>query len=79
MALIENATLENGGLTQKQIDRIRSPPEKPFTIDDADTLLSIKLFMAVGNASQETYKAVADAIKEHSPHIKILSLAQAGY
>ena len=29
-----------------------------------------------GNTSQETYNTVVDAIKDHSPHIEVLSLAQ---
>ena len=74
--LIKNATLEGSGLTPSQLHRLRNPPEKPFDIQDKDTLLSIKLFMACGNASQETYNAVVDAIKEHSPDIEVLSLAQ---
>lgn len=76
--LIKNATLEDSGLTERQVHRLRNPPEKPFEIKDKDTLLSIKLFLACGNASQETYNAVCDAIKEHSPDIQVLSLAQVG-
>ncbi len=74
--LLKNATLEESGITPRQLDRLKNPPQERFEIKDADTLLSIKIFMACGNASQETYNAVADAIKEHSPHINVLSLAQ---
>ena len=73
---LQNATLKDSGLTDKQLERLLNPPQQEFEIEDKDTLLSIKLFLAVGNASEETYKAVADAIKDHSPEIEILSLAQ---
>ncbi|RDX40597.1 hypothetical protein OH76DRAFT_1459464 [Lentinus brumalis] len=74
--LLKNATLEESGITPRQLERLKNPPQEAFEIKDADTLLSIKIFMAIGNASQETYNAVADAIKEHSPHIEMMSLAQ---
>ncbi len=76
IALLENATLANSGLSDKQLERIKNPPQDDFVFDSKDTELSIKLFLACGNASQETFNAVIDAIKDHSPHMELLSYAR---
>ncbi|KAI0325002.1 hypothetical protein GY45DRAFT_1438715 [Cubamyces sp. BRFM 1775] len=72
--LLQTATLEDSNLPQEVIDRIRNPPNEPLMIDDADLLLSIELYLAVSNASQETYNAVRDAIHRRVPDIRIATL-----
>jgi hypothetical protein len=59
---IRMATLENGNLEDDVIHRLRNPPEEPTNISDPDIRLSIDLFLAITNASEETYHASRDAI-----------------
>ncbi|KAI1782310.1 hypothetical protein LXA43DRAFT_847035, partial [Ganoderma leucocontextum] len=75
--LVQEATLENSGLDDEVIARLRHPIEEECTIPDPDTRLSIDLYLAVGNASEETYKAVCDAICRRMPEATLLSFYMA--
>ena len=67
------ATLENGNLDDDVIHRLRNPPEEPTDISDPDVRLSLDLFLAVTNASEETYHASRDAILRRYPDSGVLS------
>lgn len=72
--LIQEATLDGSNLSAEVIDRIRNPPQEPLKIDDADVLYWVEIYMAVGNASEETYHAVRAATMRRYPLMKALSL-----
>ena len=76
--LLKNATLEGSGLTEEQVHRLRSPPQTEFTIRDPVVRLSVALFLALENASQECYNAVRDAIIAYSADIPVLTLFKVG-
>ena len=67
------ATLDNGNLDDDVINRLRNPQEGPMDISDPDLLLSLDLFLAVTNASEETYKSCRDAILRRYPDSNVLS------
>lgn len=64
---IRAATLDNGNLDDDLVDRLRNPPEQPADISDPDLRLSLDLFLAVTNASEETYKLCREAILRRYP------------
>jgi hypothetical protein len=70
---IRVATLKNGNLEDDVIHRLRNPPEEPTNISDPNIRLSIDIFLAVTNASEETYHASRDAILHRYPDSGILS------
>lgn len=70
---ISTATLENGGLDQSTIERLRNPIAQPVDISDPDTRLSIDLYLANTNASEATYRATRDAIIFRFPECEVLS------
>jgi hypothetical protein len=54
--------------------RLRNPGPIPgLDLDDPDLLLSIKMFLSVSNASQETYNTMRQAFIERHPEDKILT------
>lgn len=55
------------------VEQIRNPPSHILSIDNPTDQLSLDLFLAIDNASQETYNAVRDAIKRHFPDEDVLS------
>ncbi|KAI0349238.1 hypothetical protein OH77DRAFT_1415387 [Trametes cingulata] len=72
--LLQNASLDDSGLDPEVIERVRNPREQPFKIADENALLSIKIFLAVANASEETYNAIREAIMGRFPDVGILTL-----
>ncbi|KAF8262723.1 hypothetical protein EI94DRAFT_1553155, partial [Lactarius quietus] len=70
---IQAATLDNRNLDDALIDRLRNPPEYPADISDPNVQLSLDLFLAVTNASEETYKLCHDAILRRYPDSGVLS------
>ncbi|KAJ3001952.1 hypothetical protein NUW54_g6112 [Trametes sanguinea] len=61
--LLQHASLDNAGLPAELIERIRKPSSVPFSIDNPDVLLSIKLYIATANASDDTYNEIRDVKK----------------
>ena len=53
---IQAASLDNGGLDDDILERLRNPPKEPTDISDPDTRLSLDLYLAVTNSSEDTYK-----------------------
>lgn len=72
--LLKEATLEMSGLAEDEVHRLRNPMEEEFDITDPVIRLSIDLYLALSNASLETYNLVRDAIATYSPDIKVLTL-----
>lgn len=71
---IREATLENGKLDDDVIERLRNPdPGLPPQIDDPDVRLSIDIYLACVNASQETYNSIRAAIIHRFPGTELLS------
>ena len=59
---ISTATFENGYLDNNVIHRLRNPCNELTSISDPNICLSLDLFLAVTNASEETYHACHNAI-----------------
>ncbi|OBZ66066.1 hypothetical protein A0H81_13935 [Grifola frondosa] len=74
--LLKHATLDESGLHADALARLRNPPQQPLQIDDPDILLSLEIYLAISNASQETYDHVRSAILRRHPETKILSYYQ---
>ncbi len=55
------------------IEQIHNPPTTALTVDNPTDRLSLDLFLAVDNASQQTYNTMRDAIKRRFPDEEILS------
>jgi hypothetical protein len=70
---ISAATFDNGNLDADVIERLRNPEEGPVDISDPDIRLSLDLFMACENSSQQTYTAAREAILWRFPESEILS------
>ncbi|KIM36421.1 hypothetical protein M413DRAFT_20524 [Hebeloma cylindrosporum] len=74
---LKNATLDSDlsrrWLGKETIKQIRNPPTSPLMIDNPTTRLSLDLYLAVGNASQETYNSTCAAIRRRFPDEKLLS------
>ena len=70
---IQAASLDNGNLDEAVINQLRNPLEEPNDISDPDIRLSLDLFLATTNASEETYNACHDAIHRRYPDSGVLS------
>lgn len=70
---IQAASLDNGNLDDDVLERLRNPPKEPFDISDPDTRLSIDLYLAVTNASEDTYQTCREAVQRRHPGSKVLS------
>ena len=70
---IRAATLDNGNLEEALIYQLRNPLEEPTDISDPDIRLSLDLYMAITNASDETYTNCRNAILRRYPNSRILS------
>ena len=68
------ATLNNRNLEKALIDQLRNPPEEPTDISNPDIRLSLDLYMAITNMSDETYTTCRNAILQRHPNSHILSL-----
>ncbi|KIM38897.1 hypothetical protein M413DRAFT_75522, partial [Hebeloma cylindrosporum] len=49
------------------LPRMRNPPTAPLSVDNPTDRLSLDLFLAVDNASQETYNSARNAIMRRFP------------
>ena len=72
--LLQNASLDDSNLEEWVRERLRHPLTEPIEdIMDPTLRLSIDIFLAVSNASQETYNAVRNALVRYNPEDQILS------
>jgi hypothetical protein len=58
------------------LEWLRNPPKEVLVVDDPDVKLSIKNFISVSNASEETYKSIWRNITERYLDSRMLSLYQ---
>ncbi|KAI0054683.1 hypothetical protein BV25DRAFT_1816712 [Artomyces pyxidatus] len=70
---VQEATLDDNKLDADTLDRLRNPPRTPPDIDDPDVRISIDIYLATTNASQDTYKDVRTAILRRYPDSRMLS------
>ncbi|KZP29720.1 hypothetical protein FIBSPDRAFT_815810 [Athelia psychrophila] len=70
---LANASLDGGIEDADLLNRIRNPPEYQLTVDDPDLRLSLDIFLAIGNASEETYTSVCRALQRRYPESELLS------
>jgi hypothetical protein len=69
---IKNATLEDDIRNDDNLRNLRHPPHGAPTVDPI-TRLSIDIFLALSNGSQQMYKAVRLALARHDPNLLIHS------
>ncbi|OBZ72992.1 hypothetical protein A0H81_07205 [Grifola frondosa] len=67
---LRTAQLEKSGLSEQDIFRLRNPEEAELDIDDPILRLSLDIFLAVSNASEQTYTDVRDALMRYHPPAK---------
>lgn len=70
---IQSATLDNGKLDEEVVELLRHPEEALVDISNPDTRLSLDLFIACNNASEETYHGVRRSILKRFPETNVLS------
>ncbi|KZT25538.1 hypothetical protein NEOLEDRAFT_1156215 [Neolentinus lepideus HHB14362 ss-1] len=73
---LREASLDNGDLTDAAVEDLLNPPESTLKLReerDRDLLLSLRLFLAQLDCSQDTYKQTADAVQQAHPEDKLLS------
>jgi len=75
---IENASLEDDGMKihPDDLNRLHHPPQANIELDDPDLWLTLNLFLAMGNSSEETYNSVHKAIQHCYPKGELLSYHQ---
>jgi hypothetical protein len=76
--LIRNARLGDryDKLDEATREQLANPPEEPVSLDDPDLRFSLALYMAMQNASEETYSDVRRNILHRYPDSGVLSLDQ---
>ncbi|KIM71213.1 hypothetical protein PILCRDRAFT_55084, partial [Piloderma croceum F 1598] len=63
-------------LDSECLKRLRTPPQESIDISSPDLRLALDIYLAVGNASQETYNAVRTAILRCYPESELFSYDQ---
>lgn len=74
--LLKNASLDNQihhKFDDDSLYNLQNPPQEQLFIDDPDVRLSLDIFMATTNASQESYNAIRQAILRRYPNSSILT------
>lgn len=75
---LESATLDDQEmrLGSEALERLRDPPQHQLETPSPDLRLAVDLYLAVGNASQETYNVIRTAIQRRYPESELLSYGQ---
>jgi hypothetical protein len=73
---LQNASLDDGNLDAVVLHQLRHPIEAPPDVDDADLLLSIRLYTGPAGTSEDAYKATHDTILLRHPDDPILTYHQ---
>jgi len=75
---LQSASLEDDGmrLDPDILDRLRNRCEEEIDLSDPNLRLSLDLFLAAGNSSQETYNSVRKAILRRYPEDEVLTYDQ---
>jgi hypothetical protein len=71
---LRTATLEDSGLEDDAIERLRDPPACLVDLSDPDEELSVNMFIANMNSSEASYTRNRAAVLARHPNDKILSL-----
>ncbi|KAK1216301.1 hypothetical protein PQX77_021077 [Marasmius sp. AFHP31] len=75
--MLQNATLDGPGCVEQLpsdlVARINNPPDEPLVLDDKDEQMSIKIFLAVSNASENTYNRVWESVRKRYPDSGMLT------
>lgn len=56
--LLQQATLDNSTMTLEQLERLRNPPPHQLKIQDQSERYSLKVFMALTDAPDNTYAKI---------------------
>ena len=64
---LKRASLDDDNFDPADLERLRHPPQEPLNIADPDLRLSLDIFLAVSNASEQTYHAVRAALLRYDP------------
>lgn len=72
---MKNAKLDSDiePLPTNLVNQLQEPPEHILTIDDSDDRLSLDIYLAFTNASQESYNRVQDSVLRRYADSKILT------
>ncbi|OBZ68340.1 hypothetical protein A0H81_11892 [Grifola frondosa] len=70
---LRTAQLEKSGLSKQNIFRLQNSEEAELDIDDPILCLSLDIFLAISNASEQTYMDVHDALMHYHPSCEIYS------
>src|SRR5262249_2984516 len=70
---LRSATLENGGLDEDTLDRLRNPPHELVAISDPDIRFSLDIFLSCTNASEAFYNSFRQATLRRFPDCNLLS------
>ena len=70
---LKRASLDDDNFDPADLERLRHPPQEPLNIADPDLRLSLDIFLAVSNASEQTYHTVRAALLRYDPECGILS------
>ncbi|OBZ71428.1 hypothetical protein A0H81_08373 [Grifola frondosa] len=73
---LKNASLDDDQLDPSVLDQLRNSVHAPLEIDDPDLRLSLDIYLAVSNASQDTYNDVRAAILRRYPDSAIFTYDQ---
>ncbi len=77
--LLKTARLDesvHSGLSKANVKRLRDPPRGILEINDPLHLLSIDIYLGLGNSAEKAYTMVRAALMRHSPEQVLLSLHQ---
>ncbi|KAF9488107.1 hypothetical protein BDN71DRAFT_1594136 [Pleurotus eryngii] len=73
---LQKATLENCGMEEEDIERLRNPPEESFELTDPALRFSLDIYLGVLNASEAIYNSIRDAYLRRHPNEIMFSLDQ---
>ncbi|KAI0040163.1 hypothetical protein FA95DRAFT_1585105 [Auriscalpium vulgare] len=73
---IEQATLDNGNLDPEIVERLRHPLTAAVDLTESGLRLSLDIYLAITNASEQTYNDVCAAILRAHPEDELLSFRQ---
>ncbi|KZT23110.1 hypothetical protein NEOLEDRAFT_1030645, partial [Neolentinus lepideus HHB14362 ss-1] len=77
--LLKTAKLDDSthaGLSADELTKLRNPPENELDLSDPGLRLSLDIYLAVQNASEQTYHSVRDAVHQSYPDAGVLSYDQ---
>ncbi|ETW77175.1 hypothetical protein HETIRDRAFT_327385, partial [Heterobasidion irregulare TC 32-1] len=67
------ASLDDNNFDPANLKCLHPPPQEPLNIMEPDLHLSLDIFLAISNASEQTYHAVHATLPRYDPEYGILS------